>query len=304
MQTSMPWVKLQTSILDDPRMGRLTEIQRWRVVQLEALAGKCDCGGYLADDGRPLTLEDIAWMLRVDDATIKGDFEALTKAGFIVLEEGVWVVLGFIDRQGPSQAQRREEWNDRQRRSREKAKSNASVTSDKDVSQAKVTSLREEESREEKRREEEDVEPQKKPGSGKKNDSLRESTAPAPKNRNDSLKGKEVPAAVKFHAITGRWPAREIFPELAKIPEEDLDFWGKVILGWRGKGWAPFDVNGMLDWYNRREIPGQRPQPRKIQGQSQQPTGMDALNALESALMGKSGFEPENVVDGEVIHGH
>lgn len=39
------------------------------------------------------------------------------------------------------------------------------------------------------------------------------------------------------------------------VPASDLEFWEKVISGWLTHGWFVSNVAGMIDWYNRREIP-------------------------------------------------
>ncbi len=46
-QSSMPWVKIYTEILDDPRVGNLTESAQLRYIQLIILAGECDAEGAL-----------------------------------------------------------------------------------------------------------------------------------------------------------------------------------------------------------------------------------------------------------------
>ena len=38
--------------------------------------------------------------------------------------------------------------------------------------------------------------------------------------------------------------------------QPDLDFLREVCLGWLGKGWRPGHVDGILDWVERRQIPG------------------------------------------------
>ena len=38
---------------------------------------------------------------------------------------------------------------------------------------------------------------------------------------------------------------------------ESLERWAAVIKGWTGKGWFEGNIEGMLDYYNRGEIPGE-----------------------------------------------
>jgi len=42
---SMPWVKIYTEILDDVKLSKLTDDQKWRFVQLILLAATCDAAG-------------------------------------------------------------------------------------------------------------------------------------------------------------------------------------------------------------------------------------------------------------------
>jgi len=57
-----------------------------------------------------------------------------------------------------------------------------------------------------------------------------------------------------YYAITKHWRG-----EMARIvgeTTEDLEFWRLVVIGWTGKYPSRHNVEGMLDYYKRREIPG------------------------------------------------
>ncbi len=327
--SSMPWIKLETTLLDDPRLSRLTDAQRWRMVQLELLAGRCDCGGCLAYNGQPMNVEDIAWSLRTAKEELETDLQVLQKAGFIAFDSAfdAWIVAGFLDRQGPSQSERRAEWNDRQRSRREKiraertaaespenpvpvtgdsAQNSDPVTGDNRVTPENVTAL-------EKEREKE------KEGEGEKeknaapleNEAAFRTMAPGgpPTARSfpesKSLKAKEIPAAVRFLKITGRWPVREIFPRLAHIPEADLDFWEQIIRNWRLRGWGPYDVNGMLDYYDRRELPRiglNRPAPEESRPTSTRSAEELAAIAEKTRQKGREILDRINQRNEEYLH--
>ena len=62
---------------------------------------------------------------------------------------------------------------------------------------------------------------------------------------------------------------------------EDLLFWGKVILSYIAAGWNPNNINGMLDFYRRREIPGQ--QRTNQNGATKQPTQQSNAPTREQA---------------------
>jgi len=38
----------------------------------------------------------------------------------------------------------------------------------------------------------------------------------------------------------------------------DLEFWRDVVRGWMACGWKPSNVNGMLDYFRRDEVPGEK----------------------------------------------
>ena len=57
-----------------------------------------------------------------------------------------------------------------------------------------------------------------------------------------------------YFAITKHWQN-----EMARIvgcESDDLEFWSKVVVGWTGKYSTKHNIKGMLEYYERREIPG------------------------------------------------
>ena len=148
---TMPWVKLHTSYLDDVRLARLDDPQKLRFFQLLMLAGKLGAGGYFIEHDRELTEAEIAWKLRLQTETFLGDLNALANIGLTCKNGRGWCIPDFEEEQGPTQADQRAAWRERQRKHR----GHSSVTSDNFVTVTDVTSL--EERRGDKRREEEDV---------------------------------------------------------------------------------------------------------------------------------------------------
>jgi hypothetical protein len=118
---SMVWVKLYTSLLDDSRFARLTDAQYARYFQLIMLAGKLDAGGSLCEHGRELSEEEIAWKLRLTAATLAADLDALSTAGLICKNGHGWYIQEFEEQQGPTQAERRADWLQRQHKHRLKS---------------------------------------------------------------------------------------------------------------------------------------------------------------------------------------
>lgn len=82
--------------------------------------------------------------------------------------------------------------------------------------------------------------------------------------KESNKRGKERPPAIPAYAIfvevTGYYGITNYWQdEMGRIvgpKPKDLDFWRKVVIGWTGKYSSKHNVEGMLDYYNRREIPG------------------------------------------------
>lgn len=63
-----------------------------------------------------------------------------------------------------------------------------------------------------------------------------------------------------FRANAHRYPAKSWYDDVERIvgtKQDDLEFWGRVVKAWVGIGWKQVNVKGMLDFYQRREIPGE-----------------------------------------------
>ena len=125
---SMPWIKLYTEMLDDPKLGRLHADLKWHFVALCLLAGECDAEGYLVNGMEAYTIHDIAWRLREPPAAIGASLEILQNAGLVCRDEDdTWFVTSFAKRQGRSQSEKRAQWRERKRRQRER-EDDATVT--------------------------------------------------------------------------------------------------------------------------------------------------------------------------------
>lgn len=113
----------------------------------------------------------------------------------------------------------------------------------------------------------------------------RESPAPIPKKQK---KQREPPSPAykvfieitEYFAVNTHW--RNEMARIVGDKPEDLEFWRKVIIGWTGKYPSKHNVEGMLDYYQRREIPGYQ-QPKNgvkphgtYQRSNEKPTGESA----------------------------
>jgi hypothetical protein len=65
--------------------------------------------------------------------------------------------------------------------------------------------------------------------------------------------------AVKVYRSTAkRYPDESLWDGIARVVGEDqtnLDFWREVVVNYIACGWNKLNVKGMLQWYQRREIP-------------------------------------------------
>lgn len=88
------WIKLYHEILDDPKMGRLSDSVWRRCIEIFLLAGELD------NDGLLMPTEDIAWRIRVPVSQLEDELESLAQADILQrTEDGSWVVTHFKKRQ-------------------------------------------------------------------------------------------------------------------------------------------------------------------------------------------------------------
>ena len=144
--SSMPWIKLYTEMLDDPKIGRLADAIKWRFVSLVLLAGECDQDGAFITGQHMMSIDDIAWRLRITSEQCETELEALLQCGVLELDGDVYYLPKFSDRQGRPQSEKREKWRERKQRQRESQETKEDVTRESRV----IHAPRVEKSREEK----------------------------------------------------------------------------------------------------------------------------------------------------------
>jgi DnaD/phage-associated family protein len=104
------WIKLYIEILNDPKMGRMSDRLYRRTIEMFLLAGDYD------DKGRLPPLHDMAWRLQVADEQLETEMIELQRMGILDVVDGEWIVSKFEERQSKmSDAERK-------RRQRERAK--------------------------------------------------------------------------------------------------------------------------------------------------------------------------------------
>jgi len=89
------WIKLYHEVLDDPKMGTMTDRLWRRSIELFLLAG--DFG----EDGALPPLRDMAYRLRVSEEMLESDLVELAREGIVAQIEGQWIVEKFQERQSP-----------------------------------------------------------------------------------------------------------------------------------------------------------------------------------------------------------
>lgn len=125
-----PWVKIWTEIIDDLKMASLTDQDQLRFVKLIVLAGVSDAAGALVVGDKPMTIQQIAWRLHQSDQVESWEqtIKTLVDAGLLKYERGLLVLVNFTNRQGPSQADKRQQWREQQHRHRQRAETGADAT--------------------------------------------------------------------------------------------------------------------------------------------------------------------------------
>lgn len=282
--SSMPWVKLWTDFPDDPKLAKCSEGAQLLFVKLLALAGQCDAEGYLVNGDSPLTRWDIAWRLRMDMERAGALVDELIGMELVEDDEGYLLIPNFSKRQGRSQMQKREQWNDRQQRRRGKnaeivTGDNGNVTSDnKSVTRESRFQRRgeEEERREEKEGEE-------------------EAAAPfdfTPQNPKQAMKHPDIrifrEAAERIPGVGQYETAIQTIQLLRqKVPEEKalIEYLSRFWLAWSGrksKNGRPYDASSLVwltEWAVNDYIP-----PENGSGP---PAGDDIFERERKRLTGK-----------------
>ena len=88
------WIKLYHEIVDDPKMGQLSDHLWRRCIELFLIAGDYN------KDGQLPSLNDTAWRLRTNAEILEAELNDLSRYGITTVADGHWGVTKFRDRQG------------------------------------------------------------------------------------------------------------------------------------------------------------------------------------------------------------
>jgi hypothetical protein len=103
------WIKLYVEILDDPKMGRLSNHLWRRAIELFLLAGRN------GNDGLLPPVEEMAWVLRLSQDKVLEDLIGLAEVGVVHETPQGWMVTHFKDRQYSESYERTKRYLDRQK---------------------------------------------------------------------------------------------------------------------------------------------------------------------------------------------
>jgi len=129
----LPWFRVYTEIVDDPKMARLSGDQFRDWIFLLALARESEEPGVIM-----MSPEDAAWRLRRPPDEFKESLSLFERLEMITLEDGRIVVSKFLERQYDKPSDRPDEVRRRVARHR-KRQSNAAATPDPVDGNAAVT---------------------------------------------------------------------------------------------------------------------------------------------------------------------
>jgi len=120
-----PWLKMWVEWIDDIKILELTLAEQGTWWRLCTLAQKCAADGALVrDDGAPLSLDEIADILRIkagdDRKALASMIQKMTTQGSLRWNSKTLFVIHFAERQAKTSSETPEAVRDRQRRFREK----------------------------------------------------------------------------------------------------------------------------------------------------------------------------------------
>jgi DnaD/phage-associated family protein len=91
--TTKYWIKLYHEMLDDPKMGQLSDRLYRRTVECFLMAGDANKAGLLP------SVNDMAWRLRCNPEHLESELIELSRLGILSQIDGGWIVTKFVERQ-------------------------------------------------------------------------------------------------------------------------------------------------------------------------------------------------------------
>lgn len=246
--TSYSWIKLYHEVLHDPKMGRLTDNLWRRTIEVFLLAGE------VGNDGALPPLEDMAWTLRLSIEELEANLTALSKYDIVAQTPYGWSVTHFSKRQAPIDV------NERVSAYRDRVKKHdyyAPVTDEKQEGNEDVTNR------------------------------YRDTEKSKIQNKNRSEKNRAEkpptpPQIQAYRSVAHRYPNKGLYELICTHVKDDpdsLELFKKIITGWIAMGWNPANINGILEFVDRGEIPHKNGTGKSGNGS----TGNGMLDAIRRA---------------------
>jgi hypothetical protein len=251
---SFYWIKLYHELLDDPKMGLLPDNVWRRAIELFLVAGQLGQGGKL-----PSTAE-LAWRLRQNPDQLAAELAHLVEIGLLVPDGDGWLLVNFARRQGPvSNRERVRRYRERQRQARLRRPEPPVVVEATPLPVPDQTGV-----------------PAAAPDGPVTNrypdtDTEIETETEgeggareAPRAGGGARRAPTPPAAVPAYKI---WVDSGLSRQLSRQQQQRLDRevgrsppalrrLGQICRAWDGLGWRKTNVSGVLDYFQRHEIPG------------------------------------------------
>ncbi len=85
----------------------------------------------------------------------------------------------------------------------------------------------------------------------------------------------EYPAVEVYRTAAGTYPNKTLWQSMDEAigsKPDDLTFWQQVVTAWVAKGWNPRNLQGMFDFYKRRELPANGHVSKAIDPMAPSPT--------------------------------
>jgi hypothetical protein len=129
MSKSLPWLRLHTEIIHDPKLSAFTDAEKWLWICLLCLAGESDVRGEIH-----MSVDDIVWTLRCDRATLSSTISKCEERDMLSRhEDGTLVITHFLERQYDNPSDHPEAVKERVARHRENKRNDPVTTSNDPV---------------------------------------------------------------------------------------------------------------------------------------------------------------------------
>ena len=116
------WIKLYIEILDDLKMGMMTDYLWRRTIELFLVAGE------YAEDGRLPPLKDLSWRVRISKDEMTEILQELEELKITAFDGNDWYVLNFVKRQTSESLERVRRFREREKQKNGERYSNVTVT--------------------------------------------------------------------------------------------------------------------------------------------------------------------------------